>query len=61
MNIDIDVDALRDHLFGYCGTAAFSDFPAAMADVMDIEDMSAQQLCEKAEELEIDLRRFEVE
>lgn len=57
--MQIDVDALRDYLLDYCGTAMFSGFPAAMLDVADIRSMSAYELCEKAEELGIDLRRFE--
>lgn len=57
--MQIDVDALRAYLLDYCGTAMFSGFPAAMLDVADIRNMSACELCEKAEELGIDLRRFE--
>lgn len=54
----IDVDALRDCLLDYCGTAMFSGFPAALLDVADIERMSAEEPCRKAEELGVDLRRF---
>lgn len=54
----INVEALRDYLLDYCGTAMFSGFPAALLDVADIERMSAEELCRKAEEFEIDLRRF---
>ncbi len=54
----IDVDALRKYMLDYCGTAAFGGFPAAMLDVWDIERMSGHELCKKAEELGIDLRRF---
>lgn len=57
----IDVDALRDYLLDYCGTAMFSGFPAALLDVADIERMSGEELCHKAEELGIDLRRFYIE
>lgn len=57
----IDIDALRDYLMDYCGTAAFSGFPAAMLDAMDIEDMDGAALCRKAEDLGIDLRRFAIE
>lgn len=56
----IDVDALRAYLLDYCGTAMFSGFPAALLDVADIEHMSGEELCRKAEELGIDLRRFVV-
>lgn len=54
----IDIDALRDCLLDCCGTAMFSGFPAALLDVADIERMSAEELCRKAEELGVDLRRF---
>lgn len=57
----IDIDAPRDYLLDYCGTAMFSGFPAALLDVADIERMSAEELCRKAEELEIDLRKFAIE
>ena len=54
----IDIDALRAYLLDYCGTAVFNGFPAALLDVADIERMDGGQLCRKAEELGIDLRRF---
>ena len=54
----IDVDALRDYLLDYCGTAMFGGFPAALLDVADIERMSGEELCRKAEELGVDLRPF---
>lgn len=57
----IDVDALRDHLLDYCGTAMFSGFPAALLDVADVERMSGEELCRKAEELGVDLRKFAIE
>lgn len=57
----IDADELRDYLEDYCGMAASSGFPAALLDVTDIENMDGYQLCEKAEDLGIDLQRFEVD
>ena len=51
----IDTDKLRDYLEDYCGTAASSGFPAALLDVRDIENMDGYELCEKAEDLGIDL------
>ena len=59
--MEIDVDELRDYMIDYCGTAAFSDSPAAVLDVVDIEKMDGYELCEKAEDLGINLRKFEVE
>lgn len=57
----IDTDKLRDYLEDYCGTAAFSGFPAALLDVGDIENMDGYELCKKAEDLGIDLERFRVD
>lgn len=57
----IDVDELRYYLEDYCGTAVFSGFPAALLDVADIERMSGEELCRKAEELGVDLRKFDIE
>lgn len=57
----IDVDKLRDYLEDYVGTAAFGGLDAAVLDLVDIEDMDARELCEKAEGLGVDLRRFIVE
>lgn len=39
----------------------FSGFPAALHEAADTERMSAEELCRKAEELEIDLRKFAIE
>ena len=58
--ITVNVGALRDYLEDYCGCAAFSGFPAAIMDVADIERMGGHELCEKAERMGIDLRRFVV-
>ena len=57
----INVDDLRDYLKDYCGTAMFSGFSSAILDVADIERMSGEELCRKAEELGVDLRRFVIE
>lgn len=57
----IDVDAPRAHLLDYCGTAAFNGFPAAILDVWDIENATGEQLCQEAERLGIDLRKFATE
>ena len=58
-DVDIDIDALRRYLLDYCGTAAFAGFSAAGLDVADVEGASPYELCKKAEELGVDLRRFE--
>ena len=56
----IDVDALRRYLEDYCGSAMFNGFPAALLDVADISRVSGCELCQKAEAMGVDLRRFEV-
>lgn len=60
MEIRVDVDKLRDYLIDYCGTAAFGGFPAAIADVWEIERMDGYELCQFAERQGIDLRRFQL-
>lgn len=60
MGIDIDVDQLREGLLDRAGSAAGVGFPAAMLDVMDIEDESPQVLLARAEREGLDLRDFAV-
>ena len=61
MNISVDIDALRDYMQDYAGSAAFSEFPGAMADVIDIDSLGPRELCHKAERMGIDLRGFTVD
>ena len=57
----IDVDKLREYLKDYCGTAMFIGFPAALLDLADIDRMDGYELCRKAEDMGIDLRKFVVD
>ena len=57
----IDVDALREYMEDYCGTAMFGGFPAAVLDLAEVESMDGYKLCQKAESMGIDLRRFQVD
>lgn len=57
----IDVDELRDYMQDYCGTAAAAGFDGAVLDLVDIEDADGYELCERAEELGVDLEMFEVD
>ena len=41
------------------GSAVFNGFPAAVMDAWEIENMDGYELCRKAENLGIDLRRFQ--
>lgn len=61
MKIDINVDQLRESMIDRAGSAAGMDFPAAMLDVMDIEDESPQELLARAEREGLDLRDFAVD
>ena len=58
MKIDVDVDQLRESLLDCAGSAAGVGFPAAMLDVMGIEDESPQELLVRAEREGLDLRAF---
>ncbi len=61
MKIDVDVDQLCENLLDRAGSAAGVGFPAAMLDVMDIEDESPQELLARAEREGLDLRDFAVD
>ena len=54
----IDVDALRDYMRDYLGTAMSNGFPAAMAELPEIDGMSPRELCERAKKMGVDLGRF---
>lgn len=58
---EIDVDELRDYMEDYCSTAAAAGFDAAMLDLADIDDADGYELCEKAEELGVDLEQLIVD
>lgn len=61
MKIEVDVDQLRESLLDRAGSAAGVRFPAAMLDVMDIEDESPQELLARAEREGLDLCDFGVD
>lgn len=60
-SIRVEIEALRDYLLDYCGSAMFLGFPAAVLDVVDIEQADSYELCQMAERLGIDLHKFEVQ
>lgn len=51
MKIEVDVDQLRESLLDRAGSAAGVGFPAAMLDMMDIEDESPQLIWDGASAL----------
>lgn len=57
----IDIDKLRECMLDYVGTAAFGEFPAAIIDAIDIQNMDPKTLCKKAENLGIDLNKFKID
>lgn len=61
MKIDVDADQLRESLLDRAGSAACVGFPAAMLDMMDIEDELPQELLARAEHEGLDLRDFAVD
>lgn len=61
MKIEVDVDQLRESLLDCAGGAAGVGFPAAMLDVVDIEDESPRELIARAEREGLDLRDFAVD
>ena len=61
MKIEVDVDQLRESLLDRAGSEAGAGFPAAMLDVVDIEDESPQELLARAEREGLDLRDFAVD
>lgn len=56
----IDVDALREYLRDYYGTAMMGGLWLAVADLGEVDALDGHELCERAEELGIDLRKFVV-
>lgn len=61
MKINVDADRLREGLLDRAGSAAGVGFPAAMLDVMDIEEESPQELLARAEHEGLNLRDFAVD
>lgn len=56
----INFEALRDYLIDYCGAFAEMGFTSAIDEVWDIEDMSEEELLKKAEEMSVDLTKYEI-
>lgn len=54
----IDTKRLREYMEDYYGTAAFSGFPLAMSDLVELDSLSDFELCKYAEKQGIDLTKF---
>lgn len=61
MKIEVDADQLRESLLDRAGSAAGVGFPAAILDVMNIEDESPQELLARAEREGLNLCDFTVD
>lgn len=62
MIITIDIDALRKYMLDNSYAAFFvGDFGGALAEAVDIENASDEELIEMAERQGIDLRRFQIQ
>ena len=57
----IDVDALRDYLRDYYGTAMMAGLWPALGDLGQIDALDGYELCELAEREGVDLQQFVVE
>lgn len=57
----VDVDALRDYMEDYYGTAMMSGMWPALGDLGAVSSMDGQELCELAERQGVDLRRFAID
>lgn len=60
MEITIDIDSLRSDLEDYFGTGAFSGMPAMMMEVIDIQRMTDEEVVQKALDMKIDLRKYQM-
>lgn len=56
----IDIDALREYLRDYYGTAMMGGLWAAAADLGEVDALDGYELCELAERLGVDLHRFAI-
>lgn len=56
----IDIDALREYLRDYYGTAMMSGLWPAAADLGEVDALDGYELCELAERLGVDLHRFAI-
>ena len=54
----MDIEALRDDLIEYFGTAMMSGFPMAIMDLSDVENASDLKLIMLAEKAGFDLNKY---
>ena len=59
--MQIDIDKLRKDLIDFYGTAAYNGFPAAMMDVIDIENASPEKLVQLANRAGFSLEDYQEE
>ena len=54
----MDIEALREDLIDYFGTAMMSGFPMAIMDLSEVEDASDLKLIMLAEKVGFDLNKY---
>ena len=57
---NIDIEALRQDIIDYYGTAAYGFYPAAYTDVASIENATDEEVVKKAMELHFDLNKYKM-
>lgn len=58
MNIEIDIERLRNDLINYYGTAMFSSSPLAIIELSKIETASDEELIQIAQNNNFDLNKY---
>ena len=58
MKLNVDIESLRAYLINFYGTAMHTGFGAAVIDLGEVENASAEKLIQIALDNGIDLRRF---
>ena len=55
----INIDKLKQDIINYYGTATHNGFPAAMMDVIDVENASLEKLVEMARRAGLNLKDYQ--
>ena len=58
MNIEIDIERLRNDLINYYGTAMFNSSPLAIIELSKIENASSEELIQIAQNNNFNLEKY---
>lgn len=58
MYIDYDVDAIRLAVKEYYNDAGLAGFPAAFVEALSVDDMTDEEVIERAERIGIDIEKY---